>query len=228
VPKTRPTRRTPDGLWIEGYPDAVKAVVIDGPLVRQLSHLTLHATDLRAALECVTELQAHPQTSTVARESLWESAIVRLFKCFGTSQSRAQLSPTKIFPEGLPRQVFRYFKSLRDKHLVHDENAYTQVIPAAVIGPETSAEHVQDIICSVVTGVTLTEANLSNLRLLIETALQWVEPKADEVRAKIKAELEDEDYPSLITRPQAQFTVPTLEQLHQPRRDSAQRRNRRR
>jgi hypothetical protein len=89
--------------------------------------MTLHLSDLyfcEAALEQIDRLDSR---RGVIAEALWVAAIARYFKCFGSSQSRAQLSAKKILKSHPgAEEVFDYFKNLRDKHLIHDESALTQ------------------------------------------------------------------------------------------------------
>jgi hypothetical protein len=66
--------------------------------------------------------------SPFQREAMWRSAIVHLLKCFGDHEARFSLQPRQVYRGEPPEAIenFEYFKGLRDKHLVHDENSYAQ------------------------------------------------------------------------------------------------------
>lgn len=44
-----PIKQTENGLHIEGFPDAVKVIRIDGPQSKRLADLALHKADLEFA-----------------------------------------------------------------------------------------------------------------------------------------------------------------------------------
>ena len=70
----------------------------------------------------------------LVRQGLWRSAVEHCMKCFSSSEARSKLNPKKVFkgdPEAL--EIHEYFRNLRNKHIAHDENAYSQCIPGAVL-----------------------------------------------------------------------------------------------
>lgn len=168
------------GFHIEGFPDAVKVVMIDGPEAKRLADLFLHKEDLEFADACLDAINQTPESPLVAREALWRSAIVHFMKCFGNS-ARFQLSAAKIYkgesPEAL--MAFEYFKDLRNKHFVHDENSYAQSIPGAVLNNGTRGYKIEKIICFAAFGATLEQGNYGNLKLLIGKARTWVVSEFD-------------------------------------------------
>ena len=72
-------------LHIEGFPDAVKILDIEGPLAKRLADLALHRSDLEFADGCLDAINLAPEEPYVIREALWRSAIVHFMKCSGDS-----------------------------------------------------------------------------------------------------------------------------------------------
>lgn len=205
------TRRD-DGLHIEGYPDAVAFVQVDGPKAKRLGHLALHGSDLRLALSFTQSLLDERHDDLVAT-ALWHAAIVHFCKCFGRSASRAQLSPDKVFPSGDAREAYRYFDRLRDRHLVHDENDYSQAITGAVIGPESTAPNIQDVLALAISGRTFEPGVAQNLVNLAVLALRYVDDQIQQITRALAGELEAEGRENLLRRPPVSFRVPTTDDL---------------
>lgn len=127
--------RTEGGLHVEGFPDAVKLIKLDDHKARRVADLLLHQHDLEFADACLEAINKAPVDPPTIREALWRCAIVHFVKCFGSSAARFQLNREKIYKNEPPEamQSFEYFKHLRDKHVVHDANSYSQSIPGAVL-----------------------------------------------------------------------------------------------
>jgi len=83
-------------LHIEGFPDAVKVIAVEGGRSKRLADLALHKDDLEFADSCLDAINVSPEEPFVIREALWRSAIVHFMKCFGDSGARFQLSSVKI------------------------------------------------------------------------------------------------------------------------------------
>jgi hypothetical protein len=208
------------GLHIEGFPDAVKVIQIDSPDAVRLSDLALHKADLEFADRCLEAINTVPEEPHVLRESLWRSSIIYFLKCFGNSKARFRLTTDEVLREEPPEAIeaFRYFKSLRDKHLVHDENSYAQSIPGAVLNNGSKDYKIEKIVCFSASSVTLEQGSYGNLKLLIGRSLSWVTQEFDQLCDKLTEVLEKETYATLAARPDLTYTVPTLEELHKNRR----------
>jgi hypothetical protein len=207
-----PIRKAASGIHIDGIPDAVKAIELSGPQSRRLAHLALHQGDLQFVIACLEEINR--TESQIARDALWDYAIVRFVKCFVGGSARSQLDERHIYknePQGM--QAFDYFKNLRNKHVIHDENAYSQCIPSAAINAGNKPYKVEKILAMPVIGITLEQANYNNLHLLASYALTWVTNKFDELCNTITAELEKESHEALIARKSASFTIPNTENI---------------
>ena len=105
-----------------------------------------------------------PEEPHVLRQAMWRSAIVHSIKCFGQSESRFSLDPKKIYKcDTGAFKPYEYFESLRNKHLVHDENSYAQCLPGAVLNKKGMDRKIAKIVCLSVIGHTLSQDNYSLL-----------------------------------------------------------------
>ncbi|WP_025915973.1 hypothetical protein [Herminiimonas sp. CN] len=207
------------GLHIEGFPDAVKVIAIEGPRSKRLADLALHRDDLEFADSCLDTINLSPEEPFVIREALWRSAIVHFMKCFGDSKARFQLSSEKIL-KGVPPEAsmaFEYFKHLRNKHFVHDENSYAQSLPGAILNNETKSYKIEKIVCFAAIARTLAQENFGNLKLLIQKSRSWVIAEFDQLCNTLTAELEREPYESLLKKESLTFRAPTNDEIHKNR-----------
>lgn len=206
--------KTEAGLYIEGFPDAVKVVGINGREAKRLADLSLHKEDLEFAEACLDAINQAPEEPIVTREALWRSAIVHFLKCFGKG-ARFQLVPEKLYKGESPVafMAFNYFKGLRNKHLVHDENSYAQSIPGAVLNNGKKNYKVEKIVCFSAIGATLEQGNYGNLKLLIQKARVWVVSEFDALCERLAADLEKESYDKLLARDALTYRVPTVDDI---------------
>ena len=201
-------------IHIEGFPDAVAVVALVGPKSRRLADLALHEADLAFANECLDCINHVPEEPHSIREGLWRSAIIHYMKCFGTS-ARFQLAAESIYKKESPQALenYRYFKALRNKHFVHDENSYAQGNPGAILNDGTKPYKVEKIVCSIVLAETLEQDAYANLKLLISHALVWVIAEFDALCIQLTAELEAKSYEDLASMPTLTTDSPKLEEI---------------
>lgn len=206
-------------IHIDGFPDAEKVICLNGPRAKRLSDLLLHKADLDFADECLGAINLAPEEPFVLREALWRSAIVHFFKCCGDAGSRFQLSPEKILkgepPEAL--DAFNYFKYLRNKHLVHDENSYNQSVPGAILNKGNKEYKIEKVVCFAARAVTLDNENFGNLKLLIEKSRFWVVAEFDQLCDSLAKELELESYENLHSRKSLIYRAPTIDEIQDRR-----------
>lgn len=209
-------------VHVGNFPDAVKVIAVY-PLIehlpRQYADMVLHHSDLSFARECLATLATEQVTSPVIAEALWQCAIVHYCKCFGKQgETRARLPYSKIFPAGLPREIHNYFMNLRNKHLIHDENAWTQATPMAVLADRNKEKKIEEVVCTNITAVTREAINFQNLNSLITLALPWVESRIDELCEKIKVALETHEYEVLLAQPEPDpYYAAKAEDVSKPR-----------
>ncbi|MEE8261135.1 MAG: hypothetical protein V3R83_01520 [Gammaproteobacteria bacterium] len=210
--------KTPEGFHIEGFPDAVKVIRIDGRKARKLADLALHKADLNFALECLEEINRAPEQPHVLRQALWRAAVVHFIKCFGASKARFSLDARTVYKgDAGAMEPYWYFDSLRNKHLVHDENSYAQCLPGAVLNRKDIGPKIAKIVCVSVAGDTLEQANYNNLHLLTCRAREWVVAQFDALCNVLTSELESEPYEVLIERQGMKYSVPGPDDVHRQR-----------
>ncbi|KHJ74171.1 hypothetical protein [Rhodococcus sp. Chr-9] len=188
-------------LYLDGYPDAVKLAAVIGPHAKQLADLADHRRDLEFAHAAAVRLRDAPNDPDIVREALWRSAIVTYRKCFDRASKRRALRAECIYDEGVPREVFAYFKRLRDKDIAHDDRAYSAYSIGAVIGPDDGDRKVQEILYIGMRAQHLDGPMLTNLGLLIEGAHQWVVKEFERVAAEKVAEMRTMSYSDLLDLP---------------------------
>lgn len=210
------------GLHIEGFPDAVKVIAIEGARSKRLADLALHKRDLEFADSCLDAINRSPEEPFVIREALWRSAVVHFTKCFGDSAARFKLTSARILKGEPPEAsiVFDYFKHLRNKHFVHDENSYSQSLPGAILNSGTKSYKIEKIVCFSAMAGTLEQENYGNLKLLIQKSHSWVIAEFDQLCNTLTAELESEPYESLLKKESLTFRAPTNDVIHKNRNET--------
>ena len=197
------------GFHLEGFPGAVKVVALTGGKARRLAHLALHVADLSFAQDCLRALM-QGQTEPI-RSALWVEALVRYFKCFGSSVSRFQLEPSKIYPGNqLALESFEFLKNMRNKHYVHDENSFSQSLPGAVVNGPESPHKIAKIVTFRAQGDILGQENFTNLRLLIDGAMAWVEQQYDDLADSLTQDLELRAHGELLALPDLAYSKPDV------------------
>lgn len=210
--------KTPEGFHVEGFPNAVKVVRIAGPKAQRLADLALHKVDLDFTLECLEAINKTPDEPYLLREVLWQAAIVHYIKCFGQSESRFSLNPKTVYKGDTGAfEPYKYFDSLRNKNLVHDENSYTQCLPGAVLNKKDMDQKIAKIVCLSLVGSTLGQENYQNLHLLATRAREWVVTQFDELCNVLTSDLEPKDYEELFAMEGITYTAPTADEVHEPR-----------
>jgi len=210
--------KTAQGFHVEGFPDAVKVLRITGQRSKRLANLALHRADLDFAFECLIAINQAPEKPHLLRQALWRSAVVHFIKCFGQSESRFSLDPKKVYKGNAGAfEPYEYFESLRNKHLVHDENSFAQCLPGAVLNSDGMDHKIAKIVCLSVIGDTLSQENYSNLHLLITLARDWAVAQFDELCDVLIAELEPKSYEELLVLDGITYTAPGPEDVHKRR-----------
>lgn len=215
-----------DGKFhIEGFPDASGCISISNLAPhqsRELENIVSRRLDLVFAKACLDFLKDGQNSSALLRDALWRSAIVHYTKCFAQRGSRKPLPYTKILSvipdsEVQPREIHKYFMALRNRHVVHDDNAWLQVLTGAVISYPGKGYNIEKIICTSVQGQTLNEGNFGNLYLLIQEAIKWVETRFDALCESIGAELEKLPRERLLSEANLKFKAPEAKDVDSPR-----------
>ncbi len=198
------------------FPDAQRFIKIDTPLGRQAADLALHRYDLVFARNCLHTI--NDNQNILIRNALWFSAVAHFIKCFGDNKSRSHLVSDKIFKgDDLAKEVFTFFKNVRNKHFIHDENALMQCIPNAVLNKKEAPYKIAKILATTFITPTLIEGNYSNLTLLIDRTYEWVEKEFNKLAEMLTKELEALSYEELLKMPEAIFEHPLIENVNESR-----------
>jgi hypothetical protein len=210
--------KTAQGFDIEAFPDAIKVLRIRGPNGQRLAGLALHRSDLDFAFESLNAINDVPPEPSVLREALWRSAVVHFVKCFGRSRSRFTLNPKDVY-KGDPGAyaAFEYFRSLRNKHLAHDENSYAQCHPGAVLNKKGKDHKIAKILCPRVIAETLNQENYNNLRVLVTHAREWLMVQFDELCDLVASGLEVKSHAVLSAMDGIAYKAPGADDVRKPR-----------
>ncbi|WP_199515979.1 hypothetical protein [Nucisporomicrobium flavum] len=204
-------------LHVEGFPDAVKLAVLSDREARRLAHLALHRQDLEFAHQCAITLRNSPDQPEVIKQSLLRSSVTTWAKCFGNSRSRFSLSLQRIYSAGVQRDVANHYLAMRNKHFIHDENPFSQAQAGVVVAPPATKPQVQKVVCLSMVGLIGGDSDVTNIGLLIETALTWVSDQFDALADRIAEQLEKVPYSELMSMPDMSFAVPTGDDAHTTR-----------
>jgi hypothetical protein len=194
------------------FPEAVKLVEVPHEALRKkLAHLSLHHFDLMFAAQCLAVLAGRdkPGEPDIVRRGLWHAALVATYKCFGGSRARASLKRDDIYDEGDQRDTFDYFKHLRDKHIVHDDNDHAQAHVGAVLEKLGVEPKVTEALCFTMFTSTVDQQNTASLRCVVDKAIGWVESEIDTISDAITAAMNEMRYAELDALPGIGASKPT-------------------
>ncbi len=113
--------------------------------------------------------------------------------------------------------AFEYFQHLRDKHVVHDENAYSQSLSAVALNARQAAFKVADVISMSITASTIDEQHIRSMLQLVNHTFGWVERKRDELHNMLGSRYESLSYDELLNLPNVTYTNPTASSISVPR-----------
>ena len=176
------------------FPDGKKVIHVDTPDGRALADLVLHRSDLRFARESLDAIN-HPGITSHIQESLWRSAITQLYKCFQHHESRKRLVTDDVYA-GAPEQArrnFDFFRNVRNKQLVHDENSSTQSFTVAILNDGTKPHKVEAVRAMAMSFQLLGpegQQNYESFYQVVVRVQEWVTIEFDKLQAKIHADLE--------------------------------------
>jgi hypothetical protein len=228
-----------NNLVIDGLPEGVVKIASFSQLLPvqsfHLSSFAGHRVDLTFAKTCLDLINA---ADSNWQKALWRVAVIYYCKCFSQTNKRGvsdqvveadrqssanrpgrrPLHPNKVLKNDVQGQArHRHFMALRDKHLVHDENGWLQAITAVAIASPDKNYNVERVIYTVLEGGSLRQEDLSNLSLLIEKALSWVNSEIDGLCIYITNELEKVPRERLLSQPNVKYRSPEAEEVHLPR-----------
>jgi hypothetical protein len=187
---------------------------------RRWVDLSLHLSDLEVTLSWLELLvQKHTQRTREA-DALWTAALTMFFKCFQDSKSRNKLNAALVLAnepeEG--RAQFEVLKSLRNKTVVHDENAYTQgAVLVPIANPDGPVAKRGPAFVMLFTASTLDDWHISNLRLLTLASITYVKSAIEIASAEVEAYLCSASRADLVAAGPYLYTSPSVETVNQRR-----------
>lgn len=188
---------------------------VEGPIARQMIDLQLHKVDLMLVAECLRLLTHKHVTHTIESEAIWMAAMVRFFKCFsGTDGGRSQLSHKRVLKSEPPEAMvsFARLETLRNKTLVHDQNSFMQgKLGVPIAFPPNVSPRMGPLVFVSFVATTLDDESVSNLTLLTQCALKWIEVKYAELESRVVADLRKEKAATIVARGVVTWTSPSHE-----------------
>lgn len=190
---------------------------LEGPIARRMIDLQLHRFDLEFVAACLKLLLPY-HTPVIEREAIWNAAMVRFFKCFASPAvgGRTQLSATRVFrSEPSAAMVsFRRLETLRNKTLVHDENSWTQgkLGVGIKIDPATGKKFMNlPLFYMSLVATTLDDEHVSNLTLLTQCAIKWIDEEYKRLEIELVERLKQESAATLMAAGRLTYTSPSHE-----------------
>lgn len=205
-------------IHVDGFPDAVKVIKVEGRLGARVADLALHRIDLECALDGLKKINHH--TDLTVRQALWHSAITTFIKCFDeSSKSRGKLDSNKVYKNKSTFALLshKYFDHLRNKHITHDDNNYSQCQTGAILNNGTKRYKIEKIISPTFTAWTLNQGDYNNLHSLIEDALSWIDNEYNNLCNKITIELESKSYHELFQMENIEYMPPSPDSINKTR-----------
>ncbi|WP_454561678.1 hypothetical protein [Mycobacterium haemophilum] len=177
-------------------------------------HLTLHRHDLRTATLFLDELDrldsADDESHTTACTALWIAAVVATIKCFDrTSAARDELDADTALGTNTPvRADFDHVKSLRNKHISHDENDWLRAVPVAIIDDPDGTPTVASFHGMVIHGESANADNIARLRRVIAKTMAWVEAEWNQQAEALLNDLRSRSKSDLAALPDVAGPLP--------------------
>lgn len=189
---------------------------------RRWVDLGLHLSDLEVTLSWL-ELLIHKHTQrTPEANALWTAALTIFFKCFQNSKSRNKLDHALVLAnepeEG--RAQFSVLRALRNKTVVHDENAYTQgAVLVPIANPDGPVARVGPPVMTLFQASTLDDHHISNLRLLTLASIAYVKSAIAETTKEVEAHICSVSRADIVGAGPYLYTSPSVETASQRRGD---------
>jgi hypothetical protein len=182
---------------------------VDSHLVKQYQAIVLHEMDLQFCQSCLRELNSLDYNKQSERaEAYWISCIARFFKCFGESKARSKLSASKIFKTNAESTTdYEYFRALRNKHVVHDENPFSDVLVAVAINASEQETSFVEIFATPIHFFTI-KSDLDRLENLVKKALDWITERRTQLEENLNVTYAQWTRTSLLALPDLTTTMP--------------------
>ena len=209
-------------IHILDYPTADKVLELPNDrIVKRLKDMCLHWYDLMEAKSCLEAVNG--TNAALVNRALAQNAIVLFYKCFGNSEFRDNSLKRDKILAGLPssaKDVFDYYKNIRDKFIVHDESRHAQVITGIILETAKTPPFVDTVNTVAVKEMFTTESELQGLQSfyrLVTVAMSWTENAIDKLSDKIKETYQSKSLSFFDDFLPLRFSAPTKEEMFQKR-----------
>jgi hypothetical protein len=188
---------------------------ISGRAATELRALALHEVDLRFCKSCLEELRKlNYEIESERAEAFWISCITRFYKCFGGSKARSRLSVKKIFGTSESTEAFEFFRALRNKHIVHDENPFSDAHVVVAVHQSGDGENAVNVFASPIHLFLIGDAEIERVRRLVDITLDWVTDKHKRLEEMLTAEYRQWPREKLLALPDLIITSPDMGQVY--------------
>jgi len=206
------------GFNLSDFPEAEKVISLNGKKSQELADMALHNFDLTNASRCLDYFFV-PNKDLFEKSIFWKMAIINFIKCFQKNNARkTNLDIKEILNGDLEGQkIHLYFISLRNKNITHDDNPFLQCLPGAIINKKSASYKIEKIICLNAQVEVSDDANINNLKLLIDHTQTFVKKRFDQLAKELTQELELLSHEELIKREPPIYKKPGVEEVNQNR-----------
>lgn len=209
-------------IHVLDYPEADLILALpDDDLVKRLKDMWLHWWDLNEAKQFLESMNTN--NSDIVNRALAQNSIVLFYKCFGKSEFRDNSLSRKKILAGYPpetKEVFDFYKALRDKFIVHDQSRYSQVLTGAVLESKKEYPFVDTLSMVAVAQKFKSKEDLDGLSSfyrLVLVALQWVETEIDKKSDLIREKYKKYKMCDFQAFKPLKLKAPTQDELYQKR-----------
>lgn len=207
---------------IDGYPNAIAAKALRPSDSKELAALALHRSDLGKCVAWLDQidkvLALKTEEGKTIADGLMLAVIAKAFKCFGTSASRGKLRKEDITgTDNSKIAVFDYFKNLRNKHVIHDENSYSQSFPALIVNNVNEPTKVADVLILAFNSNYLDQSHLAALRQLVTATKEWIENRCEKLRTEMVAKYDKMSHQDLMALGDLVYKAPTASDVQTKR-----------
>ncbi|MFV1530501.1 MULTISPECIES: hypothetical protein [unclassified Phaeobacter] len=166
-----------NSIHIDGYAEGKRVALLDTKPAKRLAALRIHQQRLEQCEAAMQEVLRLPSDLENARYSAIIGAVAQYFSCFGKNNVYAPLQPDRVF-KGMEdaKECFRYWKAIRDTHVIHEEDTLSFGQTGLVLGHD---DEVIDILSLKMVAQVFDEEHLNLLYKLLVHTIAHVESEID-------------------------------------------------
>lgn len=183
----------------------------------QYAMYSLVLGDLGFVKECLSELKGiidSKKDAPLVSEALFNAALIRLYSCFDGNKALKK-SILDDLPDGA-KEVFRFFKNYRDKHISHKVNPIDQMKPGVILNSgENKEKRVIAVGCFGMQDMSFMDPSFINSSLgFTEALIEYVAKNVKELETEFLKEAQSESIEKMYRLPSVKIVVPNGDHLH--------------